>query len=170
MASCRVSSGEDVGTYAITQGDLSLGGNYDLSFVSANLTITEKALSLVAEDDSKVFGSANPVFGYHFVGFQNDDDESDLTGTVSCVSPADETSPVGTYSIHCDGVSSANYTISSVDATLTVTPAALSLVAEDDSKVFGSANPAFGYHFVGFQNDDDESDLTGTVQLCLAGG
>ncbi len=57
-----------------------------------------------------------------------------------------------------------------MDATLTVTPAALSLVAEDDSKVFGSANPVFGYHFVGFQNDDDEVGPDGHGELCLAGG
>ncbi|MBK7709954.1 MAG: hypothetical protein IPJ37_02520 [Bacteroidales bacterium] len=32
--------GEDVGTYAISQGDLALGSNYDLTFIGANFRIT----------------------------------------------------------------------------------------------------------------------------------
>jgi len=34
-------AGEDVGTYAITQGTLALNSNYDLTFVGADLTITK---------------------------------------------------------------------------------------------------------------------------------
>jgi CSLREA domain-containing protein len=39
-------AGENVGTYAIGQGTLTAGGNYDLTFVGASLTITQAALTV----------------------------------------------------------------------------------------------------------------------------
>ena len=41
-------SGENVGTYAITQGTLSAGDNYVISYTGANLTITEATMSITA--------------------------------------------------------------------------------------------------------------------------
>ncbi len=42
-------AGENVGTRAITQGTLALGTNYDLTYVGANLTITERAITVTAD-------------------------------------------------------------------------------------------------------------------------
>ena len=39
-------TGEGVGSYAINQGDLTLGSNYTLSFVSGTLSITAKSLTI----------------------------------------------------------------------------------------------------------------------------
>ena len=44
-------AGEDVGTYAINQGTLTAGGNYDIVFTSQNFAITAKDLSTVALSD-----------------------------------------------------------------------------------------------------------------------
>ncbi|TWI09016.1 hypothetical protein IP98_02731, partial [Flavobacterium cauense R2A-7] len=41
-------AGENVGPYGITQGSLTLGANYDLSFVGADLTIGQRAIEVTA--------------------------------------------------------------------------------------------------------------------------
>ena len=53
--------GQDVGTYDITQGALSAGSNYDLTFVAGELSITPKPITVTADDKSKVYGSADPA-------------------------------------------------------------------------------------------------------------
>ena len=42
-------AGEDVGTHAIQQGTLTLGGNYTLTFVGADLTITPRPVTVTAD-------------------------------------------------------------------------------------------------------------------------
>ena len=54
-------AGENVGTYAIQQGTLSAGTNYTLTFVSANLTISAKPITVTADAKSKVYGDADPA-------------------------------------------------------------------------------------------------------------
>jgi hypothetical protein len=57
-------SGEDVGTYAITQGTLALTDNYDLSFFSADLTITLRPITVTADPQTKAYGDPDPVLTY----------------------------------------------------------------------------------------------------------
>ena len=45
--------GEDVGTYAITQGTLALTSDYDLVFVPAQLTVTQRPITVTAGTDTK---------------------------------------------------------------------------------------------------------------------
>ena len=54
-------AGKDVGSYAITKGSLTAGGNYDLTVNPGTLTITKKAITVTAEDKTKVYGSADPA-------------------------------------------------------------------------------------------------------------
>ena len=54
--------GEDVGAYAIGQGTLSAGANYNITFVGADFAITAKPITVTADaGQSKVFGSADPA-------------------------------------------------------------------------------------------------------------
>ncbi|MBN7803736.1 hypothetical protein J0A67_22980, partial [Algoriphagus aestuariicola] len=57
-------AGEDVGNYAITQGTLALSSNYDLSFVEGNLEITVREIEVTADDQTKVYGEADPALTY----------------------------------------------------------------------------------------------------------
>src|SRR4051812_49785152 len=58
--------GESVagGPYAIHQGTLALGGNYELSFVGANLVITKRAVEVTADSQTKTYGDPNPTLLY----------------------------------------------------------------------------------------------------------
>lgn len=57
--------GENVGTYAILKGTLALSDNYDLSFVSHNLTVTLRFITVTADAKSKDYGQPNPALTYH---------------------------------------------------------------------------------------------------------
>ena len=52
--------GEDVNRYAITQGSLN-NSNYDISFIEAELSIDQRAITLAAEAVSKIYGEADPT-------------------------------------------------------------------------------------------------------------
>jgi len=47
-------AGENVGTYAINQGSVSAGGNYTVSFTSANLTISAKPITVSVSATSPI--------------------------------------------------------------------------------------------------------------------
>ena len=54
-------AGEDVGSYAIGQGTLTLSGNYTLAYVGADFTITKKTITVTANSgQTKVYGDADP--------------------------------------------------------------------------------------------------------------
>src|SRR5205085_148081 len=57
-------AGENVGTYAITEGTLSAGSNYALTFVGANLTISARPVTVSADAKSKTYGDADPILTY----------------------------------------------------------------------------------------------------------
>jgi hypothetical protein len=57
-------AGENVGTYAINQGSLTLGGNYNLIYVPAVLTITTRPITVTADAKTKVFSTADPPLTY----------------------------------------------------------------------------------------------------------
>uniref|UniRef100_UPI002613A15B MBG domain-containing protein n=1 Tax=uncultured Tenacibaculum sp. TaxID=174713 RepID=UPI002613A15B len=57
-------SGETVGTYAINQGSLALTNNYTLTYVSNNLTIGSRAITITADAKTKVYGEIDPALTY----------------------------------------------------------------------------------------------------------
>src|SRR3989441_2985986 len=57
-------AGENVGLYDITQGSLTAGSNYDLSFVGAKLEITKRPIEVTAAAKTKVYGHADPALTY----------------------------------------------------------------------------------------------------------
>lgn len=57
-------AGTSVNTYAINQGTYTYGSNYAETFVSADLAITVKALSIKPNAKSKSYGATDPAFTY----------------------------------------------------------------------------------------------------------
>src|SRR5262249_15724705 len=52
--------GENVGTYAITQGTLA-NPNYAITYIGNTLTITKRTITITAGSGSKTYGNADPV-------------------------------------------------------------------------------------------------------------
>ena len=111
--------GENTGSYAIKQGSLTAGTNYDITFTGADFSITQRSLTLTAEDKSKVFGVADPVFTVSYDNFAPGEDVSVLGGTLAFVREDGEA--LGTYTITPSGLTSDNYDITFVIGTLTIT-------------------------------------------------
>ena len=144
-----------VGSYPITCtiGTLS-AANYSFTFVNGTLTITPAALTVSAGNASRVYGDANPVFAGTITGIKNGDN---ITATYATTATA--ASPVGTYPITpalVDPTSKlGNYTVTSTNGTLTVTPAPLSVAAANATRFYGDPNPIFTGTITGIKNGDN---------------
>src|SRR5256714_12723657 len=87
--------------------------------------------------------------------------ESSLVTPPTVSTTATTASGVGTYPITASGaVAGGNYTISYANGSLTVTPAALTVTADDKTKAYGAANPALTVRYSGFVNGDTVASLT----------
>ncbi len=105
-------SKSQVGSYPITQGTLTaVDGNYTITFVGANLSVTPAALTITANDASKVYGAALPALTVAYTGFVNGDTAAKLTTSPSLTTSATAASPVGAYAINAAGAASSDYTI-----------------------------------------------------------
>ncbi|MFC3415403.1 MBG domain-containing protein [Algoriphagus hitonicola] len=155
-------SGEDAGTYSFTLGNLNAGPNYELVLNPEVFTITPAPLTITVDaGQSKVYGDVDPTFTYSASGFENGDDESILSGTLTRATGEN----IGNYAITLNNLSSGdNYTIDYKGADFEITPATLTITADaGQNKVYGNADPTFTYTASGFENGDNESILTGTL-------
>ncbi|MGY5851452.1 MBG domain-containing protein [Salegentibacter sp. F14] len=155
-------SGETVGAYAITQGNLDAGNNYTIDYTGSDFTITEKTLIITVDaGQSKIYGEADPVFTYTANGFENGDNESILDGELERVVGQN----VGHYDINQGSLTAnGNYMIDYVGAEFAITKKTLGITAEfNQNKVYGESDPILTYIATGFENGDDESILTGEL-------
>jgi hypothetical protein len=136
-------------------------GNYLVTTNNGTLSVTPASLTGTAENKSRLYGQLNPEFTATYSGFVNAEDSSTVTGALIGSTTADTNSPVGAYPISVSGQSAPNYTISYVDGTLSVLPAAVLVQADDKSRAYGQANPVFTATVSGFVNGEDSSVLGG---------
>jgi len=145
------------GTYAITPTLVDPNGkldNYLVNLSNGTLTVTPAPLAATANNYSRIYGVTNPVLSGTLTGLRNDDEV-----TASYTTTATVTSPPGTYPIipalaDPSGRLS-NYTVSITNGVLTVTPAPLMVTANNSSRPYGAANPAFTGTVVGLLNGDN---------------
>ncbi len=141
-------TGSPVGTYPIVATGTS--SNYAITFVEGALSVTPKAVAVIAVNKSKVYGEENPTLTLAYGGLVNE--ESSIAGlTVSTVAKLG--SPVGTYAIVAAGTST-NYDITFVNGTLSITPKGVTVSAVNKSKVYGEANPALTLAYDGLVNEE----------------
>ncbi|WP_113661166.1 MBG domain-containing protein [Pedobacter nanyangensis] len=113
-------NGENVNTYPITQGTLTAGTNYALTFTGANLSINRATLTVTAINASRCFGQTNPNFGLSYNGFKFTDNENSLTSKPQATTAANANSEAGNYVINVTGGASDNYTLVYAPGTLRV--------------------------------------------------
>src|SRR6185295_691142 len=141
------------GNYPITASGLT-SGNYTIGYTAGSLDVTKAALTVTADNKTKVYGAPLPALTVSYAGFVNGDTPTSLVGTLSVTTTATASSAFGSYPITASGYTSANYTISYTPGTLDVTRAALTVTADDKTKVYGAALPALTVSFSGFVNGD----------------
>ena len=125
------------------------------------MTITPAPLTITADDRTRVYGEDAPAaYTASYDGFVLGDDEGDVTGlTIEGGAPAG--ADVGSYPIHVSGASIPNYAIDHVTGTEHVTPAPLTITADDKTKVYGAVGPAFTASYDGLVNGDTKADISG---------
>jgi hypothetical protein len=111
-------------------------------------------LVVTAIDAGRFYGDPNPAFTANITGLRAGDNITAVFSTV-----ADPTSPVGDYLIVPTVVDPdnklGNYNVVVNNGALTVTPAPLSIVADDVTRAVGQPNPAFTGTVTGVKNGDD---------------
>ena len=156
----------NVGNYALTASGLS-SGNYAISYTAGSLAVSPAALTVAANNAGKIYdglayGGGNGVV---FSGFVNGETASVLGGTLSYGGAAQGATNVGNYALTASGLSSGNYAISYTAGSLAVSPAALTVAANNAGKIYdglayGGGN---GVVFSGFVNGETASVLGGTL-------
>src|SRR5882762_5552801 len=181
-ASTTATASSAAGTYPITLSGGS-AANYTLTLQGGTLTITKAALTAKADDQSKVYGQANPALTISYTGFVNGDNASAITAPTVSTTATTSSAP-GSYPITLSGGSAANYNLALQNGTMTIGKIPLTAKADDQSKVYGQANPALSISYTGFVNGDNASSITpptpgttatassgaGTYPITLSGG
>ncbi len=126
----------------------SAASNYNLSQTGntfGTLTINPAQLSLIVNDASRLYGTANPSFSATITGFKLGQDQSVLSG-LTLSTTATQSSNVGSYAIVSSGGTATNYVIANrADGTLLVTAQPLTVTANSLSRLYGNANPTLTY-------------------------
>jgi filamentous hemagglutinin family protein len=161
-------AGENVGSYAISQGTLVLtSGNYTLAgFTPAAFTITPAALTITADDLTKTYGDKVALAGTAFTvaGLVAGDAVTGVTlkSTGAKASAAVAGSPYAITASNPSGTGLGNYTIAFAPGALTVRRAPLTVTADDQTKTVGQAFTFGGTEFTvtGLKNGDSVATAT----------
>ncbi|MGZ5527909.1 MAG: beta strand repeat-containing protein [Limisphaerales bacterium] len=132
------------------------------TFVDGQLTVTKRPLTVTANNTSRAYGATDPTFTASYSGFVNSDTSSVVQGAPQFSTTATATSTVagGPYAItpSLGTLAAANYSFGSfVDGQLSITPAPLSVTADNKLRVVGTANPTFTGVISGNLNGDSFS-------------
>jgi hypothetical protein len=152
------------GPYAITQGTVTNANNpnYSITFVNGQLVITPAALTIAADNATRPYGDSNPAFTATFTGLTNGDTPAAIPG-LSLTTPATIASNVGNYAINVASGANSNYTITYANGQLTITPAPLTITANDAARPAQQPNPPFSASYAGFKNGETPAALGGTL-------
>jgi len=170
--------GENVNSYAISQGSLTIIegetyklSNYAVTFVPANFMITARPITLLATDQSKTYGStlALGTTAFTLTSGTYATGES-VTAVVLASTGAINTASATTYDLTISGATgdggflASNYAITYTKGTLTVNPKELIVTATaGQTKVYGENDPVFAYTATGYENGEGTSIFTGAL-------
>ena len=138
MASFTIDTLSAGGSPHTITADFNGPSSYLGSSGGTSLTVTPAPLTVTADNQTKVYGAAVPALTAHYAGFVLGQGPAYLGGSLILVTSATQASDViGFYPIIPLGLTSTNYAIQFVRGNLDVTPAPLSVTADDQTKVYG---------------------------------
>ena len=151
-------TGTNAGDYTSTASGTD--GNYNLSFVNGTLRIAKANATVTANSDlTKTYtGVAQSVNGFTASGLVNNETTTVLTG----VTASGTGTNAGDYTSTASGTDG-NYNLSFVNGTLRIAKAHLTVTADDQSRLYGEANPTFTETLSGFVPGESSLVVTGTA-------
>ena len=140
--------------------------DYNPASATTTINVLPAPLTVTADNASKFAGQANPAFTAQFAGFVNGDGPVNLGGLLTFMTDASASSPPGQYPITPGGLTSANYAITYVNGTLSVTSTS---TTSTSTAVTASPNPGTAGQPITFTatvTDTSGATIpTGTVDL-----
>ncbi len=135
------------GSYPIVCSGADAGANYNIGYQNGTLTVSDKViLTVIAQSQTKIYGNSDSAFGFTYGGFV--DGDTNITGTAPICGINGPHANVGSYpSIICSGGLDVKYEFSYVSGTLTVTPRAVSVIANPQTRTYGASDPVLTYVF-----------------------
>ncbi|TCS84690.1 putative Ig domain-containing protein [Anseongella ginsenosidimutans] len=129
--------------------------------VIQELTIKPAMLTITAVDDSKTYDGAaySGGNGVTVTGWQYDDTDALLEGTLNYTGNSQGAVNTGEYLIVPGGYSADNYEIVYKSGALRVSKAPLVITAVNKTRKFGWENPVFTFNYQGFVSGENEDDL-----------
>ena len=155
-------AGENVGAYPITQGTLTAGDNYSITYNGANLTITKADASVTTAPTAKTLTYTGAAQALVNEGTANG-------GTMMYALAADgETAPAeaysvsvptavnaGTYTVYYKAAGDSNHTdAEAAQAVVTIQRKELAVVADAQSKIYGTSDPELTFTYEGLAEGD----------------
>ncbi len=137
--------GENVGFYAILQGDIHLSENYSFDFISKNFEIEKKIVEVVPITLSKQYGEEDVEIEYQLVGELVGQDV--LEGGLFRDKDKIERESTGKYRIHST-LENPNYEIVFGEHYFTILPREITLKANSVEIVYGDTEPELSYQIV----------------------
>jgi hypothetical protein len=162
------------GTWTITAAANNLAAaNYDFAYANGTLTVGKAILTATADNQSRLYGAANPAFTETVTGYVNGDTSAVLTGSATGSSTATNTTGVGNYVITGStgtlGASNGNYSFAAANGTLTIGKAHLTVTADDKSMTYGGNSlPGLTATITGYMNGEGSGVLSGSSSLSTA--
>ena len=144
-----------MGTYAITAALGTLAAqNYTFGFASGVLSVTPATLTVSANNAGRLYGASDPAYSDTITGFVLSQTlgNSGVTGAPSLSSNDTAASSVGTYAITAalGTLAAQNYTFVFASGVLSVTPATLTVSANNAGRLYGASDPAYSDTITGF--------------------
>ena len=153
---------ESVGDHDIVPGSQKVQGNYEVSYVKGILTITPSdELNVTATSLSETYNgashsastaTANITEGTTISYFTYDEETKNWVASEGVPSRTD----VGTTKVKAEATNP-NYKTATVEYTLDVTPASVTVKAKDTSKVYGESDPELSAEVSGLIGEDEVS-------------
>ena len=148
------------GTYPITPAG-AVSNNYTYNYVNGTLTITGIAPSISLASATKTYGDASFTIaatsnstGAFTYSITNGTAATITAGGVVTITGA------GSVTVTVNQAAAGNYNAGSTTATINIAKKTLAVKANDASKTYNSANPAFTASYTGFVGNDNASSLT----------
>jgi hypothetical protein len=167
--STTTTNSSNAGTYtgAVTPSGLT-STNYAITFAKGNMVVTAAPLTVTSNAASRLYGGADPTYTATISGFVLGQSlgTSGVTGAASLSSNDSASSPMGSYTITptIGTLAAANYAFTTfATATLSVTPATLTITANNESKLYGTSfTPVGSSQFTssGLVNGDTVTSVT----------
>jgi hypothetical protein len=167
----NVGTSKTLSVSAFTVNDGNSGNNYTVNTVASTAgVINQAALTINAVPNTKTYDGTISAAAIPTVsGLQGFDSVSGLAETYDTKDAGiDKTLSVSAYTIN-DGNNGNNYTVGNtnnfVNSAGVITPATLTVTADNKTKIYGQANPSLTASYNGFVNGESVSVLSSPAVL-----